>query len=107
MEVTLMLISFESYVISKWNLGRYWCAAWQTFLTWFWLNAGDWKLVPGPVMILLKQQYSKIWPVLIVEVYHFYMSVIHFFQKIETLESWHKWLLSNWSRLLNWKVHET
>ena len=38
-------------------------------------------------MILLKQQYSKIWPVLIVEVYHFYMSVIHFFQKIETLES--------------------
>ena len=25
------------------------------------------------------------------------------FQKNETLESWHNWLLSNWSRLLNWK----
>ena len=25
------------------------------------------------------------------------------FQKNETLESWHIWLLSNWSRLLNWK----
>ena len=25
------------------------------------------------------------------------------FQKNETMESWHKWLLSNWSRLLKWK----
>ena len=25
------------------------------------------------------------------------------FQKNETLKSWNKWLLSNWSRLLNWK----
>ena len=25
------------------------------------------------------------------------------FQKNETLESWHDWLLSYWSRLLNWK----
>ena len=25
------------------------------------------------------------------------------FQKNETLESWHIWLLSNWGRLLNWK----
>ena len=25
------------------------------------------------------------------------------FQKNETLESWHIWLLSNWDRLLNWK----
>ena len=25
------------------------------------------------------------------------------FQKNETLESWHLWLLSNWGRLLNWK----
>ena len=29
------------------------------------------------------------------------------FQKNETLESWHNWLLSNWSRLLNWKRSET
>ena len=26
-----------------------------------------------------------------------------YFQKTETLESWFKWSLSNWSRLLNWK----
>ena len=26
----------------------------KTFLTCFWLNAGDWKLVPGPFMILMK-----------------------------------------------------
>ena len=25
-----------------------------------------------------------------------------FFQKNKTLESWHNWLLSNWSKLLNW-----
>ena len=25
------------------------------------------------------------------------------FLKNETLETWHNWLLSNWSRLLNWK----
>ena len=25
------------------------------------------------------------------------------FQKNETLKTWHNWLLSNWSRLLNWK----
>ena len=28
------------------------------------------------------------------------------FQKSETLESWQNWLLSNWSRLLNWKELE-
>ena len=26
-----------------------------------WLHAGDWKFVPGSFMILLKQQYRKIW----------------------------------------------
>ena len=31
--------------------------------------------------------------------------IFHFtpFQKAETLETWHNWLLSNWGRLLNWK----
>ena len=29
-------------------------AVWQLFPTCFWLIAGDWKLVPGPAMILLK-----------------------------------------------------
>ena len=31
----------------------------QTFLTCFWLNAGDWKLVPGPFVILLKWQFNS------------------------------------------------
>ena len=26
----------------------------QTFLTSFWLNNGDWKVVPGPFMISMK-----------------------------------------------------
>ena len=36
----------------------------------FWLNPGDWKLVPDPFMILLKQKCSKIWAFLIVEIHH-------------------------------------
>ena len=41
--------------------------------------AGDWILVSGPFMILLKWQYSEIWPFLIVP----YSPT----QKNETLES--------------------
>ena len=37
----------------------------------FWLNAGDWELVPDPFIILLKLEYSEIWPFLIVDIYHF------------------------------------
>ena len=46
-------------------------------------------------VILLKQQYSWILPFLIDPYWPF--------QKNETLESWHNWLLNNWSWLLNWK----
>ena len=102
-EVTLVLISFESQVLSKWNLVEHWCAVWQIFLTSFWLNAGDWKLVPSPFMILIKWQYSKIWSFLMVNIYQFKMSLIHLFKKYETLESWHNCFFNNWSRLLNWK----
>ena len=49
----------------------------------FWLNAGDWKLVPGPFMILLKWQYSEIWSFLIVDIWHFEMSCIHLFKKMK------------------------
>ena len=34
-------------------------------------QCGDWKLVPGPFMILLNWQYSQILPFLIVDIYHF------------------------------------
>ena len=43
---------------------------WQTFLTCFWLFAGDWKLVPDPFLILLKWQHVEIWPFLIVGIHH-------------------------------------
>ena len=64
-------------------------------ITCFWFSVGDWKLVPGPFMILVKLQYNEICPVLLVDIYHFNSPLI-------TLETWH-WLLSNWSRLLNSK----
>ena len=59
----------------------------QTFLTCFWLNTGDWKLVPCPFVIYLNN--------IIMRSGHFSP-----FQKNEMPESWHNWLLSNWSRLL-------
>ena len=55
----------------------------QTFLTCFPLNAGEWKLVPGSFMILLKRHYSNIWPFLTVDIYHFHMSLIHHFKKMK------------------------
>ena len=53
------------------------------FLTCFWLNAGNWKLVPGPFMILMKWQYNKICQFLVVDVYHFQFSLIHPFKKMK------------------------
>ena len=41
------------------------------FVTCYWLNAGDWKLVPASFMILLKWQYSKFWSFLMADIYHF------------------------------------
>ena len=37
--------------------------------------------------------------------WHVPFLIVHYspFQKNETLESWHIWLLSNWDRLLNWR----
>ena len=84
------------------NSVKYYCAVWQTFLTCFWFNAGDWKLVPGPFMILLKWQYSEICPFLVIT-FTFFKCPLFTFSKIETLEPWHHWLLSDWIRLLNWK----
>ena len=73
------------------------------YLTCLWLNAGDWKLVQGPFMILLEQQYSDICPFF--QSWHLPFLIVPYspFQINETLESWHNWLLSNLSRLLNWE----
>ena len=53
-------------------------------------------------MILVKWQYNKICQFLVVEFYHFQFSLTHPFKK----KYWklrRNWLLSNWSRLVNWK----
>ena len=76
------------------------------FLTCFWLNLREWKLVPGPFIASLNDNrprsgHFNSWhlPFLIVPSSHI--------QKNETLKSWHNWLLSNLSRWLNWKESGT
>ena len=87
MEVTLTLISFESWVLSNWNLVKYWYAVCKTFLTSFWLNAGDWKLVQGPFMILLRWQQGDL---VIFDSWHLPFLIVPYspFQKSETVKSW-------------------
>ena len=69
MEFTVMLIFFWILGTIKTKFGQIVVTVWKTFLTCFWLNAGDWKIIPGLFMILLKQKYSRIWPFLIVRVF--------------------------------------
>ena len=49
----------------------------------FWPKTGEWKLVLDPFLIVLKWQYSKIWPFLIMAIYHFKWYFIHLFEKME------------------------
>ena len=80
------------------------CHQRHTFLTYFWLAAGGWKLVPGPFMVgFIKMTIYQ--GLAIFDSGHLPFSIVLYlpFQKNWTLESWHNWLLSNWSRLLNWK----
>ena len=58
MEVTLLVISFESYAIGKQHLVR-WFIFWETILRCF-FSSEDWNLVPGPFMVLIKWEYNKI-----------------------------------------------
>ena len=69
MELTFTLISFESKSTMKRKLGQILVSCMRTISNMF--LAGDWKLVPDPLMILLKRHYSKIWPFLINDIYHF------------------------------------
>ena len=77
MKVTLMLISFEL------------CSMTIISNFFFWLNARDWKLVPGPSMILLKLKYSDLWPFLKLDIYHLTFLNVPYspFQKKERQES--------------------
>ena len=86
MEVTLILISLNP----KYYQNEIWSNASVLYdknccmTTCFWLNAGDWKLAPGFYMILLKWQNSKIWPFLMIDIYHFYLSLTHLYKKRNT-----------------------
>ena len=57
-----------------------------------------WKLkTSSRPKISLKRQYNVIWPFLIIDIYHFLMSLSHLFKKKknETLECWHNWLVTD------------
>ena len=96
MEVILMFVYFECYVLPKRNLVKYYCAVWKTFLNCFWLNAGDWKLVPGSFIFFLKMTIKQ--DRTIFNSWHlpFYIVTYSPFQKDGTLESWHKLNLGYW-----------
>ena len=49
----------------------------------FLAQSGDWTLVPDPFIILMKWQYNKICQFLVVDIYHFWLSVIHSFKNIK------------------------
>ena len=57
-----LIISFESLVLSKWELGIYQCILWQTCLTYFGFNYEGLKLVKDPFKILSKgwQKIQKV-----------------------------------------------
>ena len=72
MEITIVFISSEPSVLYQNEISSNTSVLYeQTFLICFWFNVEDWKLVPGPFMILIKQQYSEIWPFFIVDILHF------------------------------------
>ena len=48
------------------------------------------KTSSGPIYDSIEITSSKIWPFLIVDIYYFYVSLIHLLQKNEILESWHE-----------------
>ena len=99
MEVTLMLSSFESWVLSKWNLVKYYCAVWKTWLICFWFNARVWKLVPFPFMISLKWQCSKIWPFLMLAFTTFNFTLFTFSMKRWNLDIIGYWVIGAGSKI--------
>ena len=53
-EVTLLLISFEILSTIKMKFGQILVYLKTNISNVFWLNAGDWKLLPDPFLILMK-----------------------------------------------------
>ena len=64
-----------------------------------------WKLetYSRPFYHFIKNTIKQDLDILIIDIYHFLTVPYSPFQKHETLEFWHKSLVSSWSRLLNWK----
>ena len=85
LHLCLFLLKPKSYQNEIWSNTS---AVLQTFLICFWVNAEDWKLVPGFFMILLKWWHRKIW--LFFNGWHITFLVVLYspftFQKNETLE---------------------
>ena len=79
MEVTLTLVSFESIGTTK--------IKFRQILVCFWLNSGDWVIVPGLFIVLLKMTIYR--DVAIFIGWHSPFLIVPYltFQKGETLES--------------------
>ena len=58
-------------------------------------------------MVLLKGQYSKVWPFLMFDLYHSQLSFTHLFKKMKhwNLDIFDYWVIGG--RLLNWKGPES
>ena len=96
MEVILMFIYFECYVLPKWNLVKCYFAVWKTFLTCFWLNAVDWKLFPRLFYFFIKMTVKQDRTIFNSRYLPFYIVPYSPFQKDDTLESWHNLNLGYW-----------
>ena len=100
MEVTLLLISFESYALSKWNLVKYLCCMTNIsnmVLAECWRLETSSRLFYDFIKMTIQQDLA------IFNGWHLPFLILLYspFQKNKTLESWRIWLLSNWDRLLN------
>ena len=60
LEVISSIVSLESLAVSKRKLVGYWWNLYQTIRTCFKLYCEDWKLVPGPFMVLINWQCNAI-----------------------------------------------
>ena len=97
MEVTLMLISFESYIEMK--FGQILVCCITNISNMFLAQCWRLKTSSRPFYDFIKMTIQQ-------DLANFNSCNLPVpsspFQKIKTLESWHNWLLSNWNRLLNW-----
>ena len=84
------------------EVGKIWrCSCWEkgNFVMINKFKYGQtWKIWPSPLSLSLYSTFNN-WHLPFLNVPYSPSQK----KKKDTLESWHNWLLSNWSRMLNWK----